>query len=57
MTPQKVNNYIIENVVDSEGDDSFAKARRKITRMFKEIKEDLQKQLNESQDNIDKKKT
>jgi sugar-specific transcriptional regulator TrmB len=25
--------------------------------MFKEIKEDLQKQLNESQDNIDKKKT
>jgi hypothetical protein len=42
--------------VYSEGkESSVAEVRRMITRIFKELKEDLQKQLNESQDNTDKK--
>jgi hypothetical protein len=46
--------------VDSEKDESpFAKVRRMIIRMFNklkvELKEDIQKQLNESQENTEKK--
>jgi hypothetical protein len=41
--------------VDSEGDESAdAEIRRMVTRMFKELKEDLQKQIHESQENTDK---
>jgi SOS response regulatory protein OraA/RecX len=47
MTAQKINNHTIEDLVDSEGDESsVAEAKRMITRMFKELKEDVQKQLN-----------
>jgi hypothetical protein len=49
MTPQKVNSHTIEDLVDSEGNESAVADIRKITRMSKELKDDLQKQLNESQ--------
>jgi molybdenum-dependent DNA-binding transcriptional regulator ModE len=57
MTLQKANNHTIEDLVDSEGDESsVAEVRRMMIRMFNELKEDIQKQFNESQENMDKKK-
>jgi hypothetical protein len=42
--------------VNTEGDaSSVAEIRKMITRMFKKLKEDLQKQPNESLENMDKK--
>jgi acetyl-CoA carboxylase alpha subunit len=54
MTLQKVNNHTIEDLMDSERDGfSDAEARRMMTRMFNELKEDIQ-QLNESKENTGK---
>jgi hypothetical protein len=51
MTPQNVTNHTIEDLMDSEGDESPL-VRRMMIRMFneltEELKEDIQKQLNES---------
>jgi hypothetical protein len=51
MTPQNVANHTIEDLMDSEGDESPL-VRRMMIRMFneltEELKEDIQKQLNES---------
>jgi hypothetical protein len=49
----------LEDLVESEGDESsVADIRKMMIRMFdklkEELKEDIQKQLNESQENIDK---
>jgi guanylate kinase len=60
MTPKNVNSHIIEDLVDKEGDESsVAEARRMMIIMFtelkEELKEDIQKQHNESQENVDKK--
>jgi hypothetical protein len=58
MTPQKVNNHTIENLVDSKGDKSpIAEVRRMMIRIFNELKTELKKdkQLIESQENTDKK--
>jgi hypothetical protein len=58
MMPQKVSNHTIEDLVDSEGDESsVAEVRRMITIMFKELKKDLQNQLNESQENTEETET
>jgi hypothetical protein len=51
MTPQKAHNHTIEDLVDSDGDESsFAQVRRMMIRMFNELKvelkEDIQKHLN-----------
>jgi hypothetical protein len=53
MNYQNAHNHTIEHLVDSEKDESpFAEVRRIMIRMFKELKielkEDIQKQLNES---------
>jgi hypothetical protein len=54
MIPQKANDNTIEDMVESEGDEpSVAEVRRLMIRMFNELKEDIQKQLNESQENTD----
>jgi hypothetical protein len=46
MTLRKVNNHTIEDLMDSEGDEiSVFKFKRMM--MFKEFKEDIQKQVNE----------
>jgi hypothetical protein len=51
MTPQKVNNHTMEDLLDSEGDKfSVTKVRRMMIRKFNELKEDLQKQPKESQE-------
>jgi hypothetical protein len=48
MTPQKVNNHTIEGLTESEQDESSdAEVRRMMIRMLNELKEDVQKQLNE----------
>jgi hypothetical protein len=51
MTPQKSNNHKTEVLVDNE----FAEVRRMMIRMFNKLKdehkEDIKKQLNESQEN------
>jgi hypothetical protein len=57
MTPQKVNNRTIEDLVDSEGDEyPVGEVRRMMIGMFNELKEDMQKHLKESQENMLKKK-
>jgi TnpA family transposase len=44
MTPQKTNNNIIEDLVDSEGDESLvADFKRMLISLFNERKEDIQK--------------
>jgi hypothetical protein len=56
MTPQNIYNYTIEDLVDSEGDKtSVSELRRMMIRVFKELKENIQKQINKSQENMDKK--
>jgi hypothetical protein len=60
MTPQKTNNNVIKDLMESEGDESpVADIRRMIIRMINELKEkckeDIQKQFNEYQENMDKK--
>jgi hypothetical protein len=46
MTPQKTNNNIIEDVVESEGDASpVAYLRRMMIRMFSELKEELKENM------------
>jgi hypothetical protein len=57
---QRVHNQTIEDLLDSEGDEFlFAEVRRKMIRIFDELevelKRDIQKQLNEFQENTDKK--
>jgi hypothetical protein len=45
MTPQKVHNHTVEDLVDSEWEESSVSGvRRMITRMFKKSKEEIQKQ-------------
>jgi hypothetical protein len=61
MTPQKAHNHTIEDLVDSEGEESpVTEVRRMMIRMFNELKvelkEDIQKQFNESQENTGLKK-
>jgi uncharacterized protein (DUF1697 family) len=58
--PQKANNTTIEDLMESEEDESpVANVKRMMIRMYnehnKEHKEDTQEQLNESPDNKDKK--
>jgi hypothetical protein len=54
MTPQKTNNNMIEDMVETEVEESpIADIRRMLINMFNELKEDIQKQLNEFQENID----
>jgi hypothetical protein len=56
MSPQSIYNYTIEDLVDSEGDKtSVSELRRMMIRVFKELKENIQKQINKSQENMDKK--
>jgi hypothetical protein len=44
MTPWKVNKHTIEDLVDSEGDETSAsQIKRMIFRMLKELKEDIKK--------------
>jgi uncharacterized protein YeaO (DUF488 family) len=61
MTPQKVNNHTVEDLLFSEMDESpLVEVRRKISMLnehYEEFKEDIQKQLNESQENTELKKT
>jgi hypothetical protein len=50
MIPQKAHNHIIEDLVDSKGDDSpFAEVKTMMVRIFNkikvELKEDIQKLL------------
>jgi hypothetical protein len=53
MNPKKINNYTIEDLVDSEEDESSdAKVKRIIIRMFTELKKNIQKQLYVSQENM-----
>jgi uncharacterized coiled-coil protein SlyX len=41
MAPQKISNHIIEDLMDSERDESsVAEARRTITKIFRKLKED-----------------
>jgi hypothetical protein len=50
MTPQKVNNSTIEDLMDSEGDvTSVFTFKRIMIRISMELKEDIQKQVNEFQ--------
>jgi uncharacterized protein YpuA (DUF1002 family) len=52
--PQKANNSTIEDLVESKEEvSSIADVRSRMIRMFNELKEDIQKQLNESQENTD----
>jgi hypothetical protein len=53
MTHRKTNNNIIEDLVESERDESPVVDVRRMIRMFNGLKEDIQKQLKESQENID----
>jgi peptidyl-tRNA hydrolase len=54
MTPQKANSYTIEDFVVSERtESSVADIRKMMIRMFKELKEIIQKQLNEFQEKMD----
>jgi hypothetical protein len=56
ITPKKVNNHIIEDLVDSEGEEaSFSEFKGMMIKMFKELKGDIQKQFNEFQESMDKK--
>jgi hypothetical protein len=44
MTTQKVNSHTIEDLVDSACDESsVSEVKRMMTRMFKELKEDIHK--------------
>jgi hypothetical protein len=43
MTPQKANNYTIEDLVESEGNESSVAEVRQMIRMLNELKEDIQK--------------
>jgi hypothetical protein len=47
-------NHTTEYLVDSKGNEtSISEYKRMMKRMFKELEEDIQKQLNEFQENID----
>jgi hypothetical protein len=48
MTPQKTYNNTIKDRVESKGDESLVSDIRRMITMFNELKEDIQKQLNES---------
>jgi molybdenum-dependent DNA-binding transcriptional regulator ModE len=52
---KKTNNNIIEDLVESEGNESAVADLRRMIRTFSELKEIIQKQLSESQENMDKK--
>jgi hypothetical protein len=45
MTPQKAGNHTIEDLVDSEGNESLEAEVRIIISMLNEIKEDLKKDI------------
>jgi molybdenum-dependent DNA-binding transcriptional regulator ModE len=54
MIPQKTNKNTIHDLVESEWDESpVADMKRMLIRMFNELKEDIQKQFNEHQENMD----
>jgi gas vesicle protein len=55
MTPQKANNQTIEYLMDSVGDETLVSKFKGMIRIFKEFKRDIQKQVNEFQENTDKK--
>jgi ElaB/YqjD/DUF883 family membrane-anchored ribosome-binding protein len=59
MTPQKANNNIIEDLMQSERDDFPGAELRRMIRKFNELnkehKENIQKQFKEYQENMDKK--
>jgi DNA anti-recombination protein RmuC len=55
MTPQKANNNIIEDLMQSERDDFPGAELRRMIRKFNEHKENIQKQFKEYQENMDKK--
>jgi transcription termination factor NusB len=46
MTPQKVNNHTKDDLVGTQKNDA---------KMFKDLKKDIQKQISELQENMDKK--
>jgi hypothetical protein len=46
MTPQKVNNHTMKDLMDSKRDKT--KLKRMMIRMIKEVKKDMQKQIQES---------
>jgi hypothetical protein len=60
ITLQKVNNHTVEDLLFSEMDESpLVEVRRKISMLnehYEEFKEDIKKQLNESQENTELKK-
>jgi hypothetical protein len=43
MTPQKANNHSIEDLKESEGDESSVAVVKRMIRMFNELKEDIKK--------------
>jgi hypothetical protein len=45
MIPQKINNHITKDPADSEGDETSAFKLKKMIRIIKEVKEDMQKQV------------
>jgi hypothetical protein len=46
MAPQKTNNNIVEDLVESEGDESpVADIKRMVIRMFNELREELKKDI------------
>jgi hypothetical protein len=49
MIPEKVNNHTTKDLMDREGDEtSVSIFNRMMIRMIKEVKEDTQKQVNET---------
>jgi hypothetical protein len=53
MTAQKANNNIVEDMVESERDESpAADIRRMMIRMFNELKEELKENIQNSSMNI-----
>jgi uncharacterized protein YrzB (UPF0473 family) len=50
MTPHKENNHTTKVLNDSEGDETLiSELKRMMTRIIKELKEDMQKQVNDRQ--------
>jgi hypothetical protein len=53
MAPQKVKNHTTEDLIESGGYKSLVSEVKRMVRMLKELKDDVLKQLNESQKNMD----
>jgi hypothetical protein len=54
VTPLKVNNHTIEDLMDSEGSKTSVSEFKRMISMYKEFKEEIQNQANEFQKNMDK---